>query len=179
MKRPLPTASIMPSCGFSLAVSGRTMPLLVFSSRSTGLITTRSPSGLNFMRDPPSVGWFSTQLVRVLMILESARSFKGPGAPRGARPLGISVVSVGEPGSLPELQCHQHVASVGRVDVEECGADGSQSADGGQLDCVARVCRAPGIEGCEDISQSGARSRRCIGNSGVDGACEPVTGEPV
>src|SRR5207245_6677000 len=44
----LPTASTIPSCGFSLAVSGMTIPLLVISSRSTGLTTTRSPSGLRF-----------------------------------------------------------------------------------------------------------------------------------
>src|SRR6187399_3292224 len=34
-----------PSWGFSLAVSGRTMPLLVISSRGVGWMTTRSPSG--------------------------------------------------------------------------------------------------------------------------------------
>src|SRR5260370_30401325 len=39
----------MPSWGFSLAVSGRTIPLFVFSSFSTGLTTTRSPNGLRFM----------------------------------------------------------------------------------------------------------------------------------
>src|SRR5437870_5613123 len=47
--RPGPTASTMPSWGFSLAVSGRTMPLFVLSSRSTGLRRTRSPRGLTFM----------------------------------------------------------------------------------------------------------------------------------
>src|ERR1700674_4806602 len=76
MKRPLPTASTMPSCGFSLAVSGSTMPLLVFSSRSTGLITTRSPSGRSFME--PSLGGdntFSTQLARVLMIADQGVAF--------------------------------------------------------------------------------------------------------
>src|SRR3954453_23168600 len=40
---------ISPSWGFSLAVSGRTMPLLVISSRALGLMTTRSPSGRSFV----------------------------------------------------------------------------------------------------------------------------------
>ena len=40
---------IVPSWGFSLAVSGRTMPLLVISSRAVGLMTTRSPSGRSFV----------------------------------------------------------------------------------------------------------------------------------
>ena len=34
--RPGPAARIVPSWGFSLAVSGRTMPLLVISSRALG-----------------------------------------------------------------------------------------------------------------------------------------------
>src|SRR5690242_8920051 len=38
-------ARISPSWGFSLAVSGSTMPLLVISSRGVGLTTTRSPWG--------------------------------------------------------------------------------------------------------------------------------------
>ena len=46
--RPGPTARIVPSWGFSLAVSGRTMPLLVISSRGVGWMTTRSPSGRSF-----------------------------------------------------------------------------------------------------------------------------------
>src|SRR6476620_5116365 len=45
-RRPAPTARTVPSIGRSLlAVSGRKMPPLVFSSRSAGLITTRSASG--------------------------------------------------------------------------------------------------------------------------------------
>src|SRR6478735_6843665 len=40
---------ISPSWGFSLAVSGRTIPLLVISSRALGLMTTRSPSGRSFV----------------------------------------------------------------------------------------------------------------------------------
>src|SRR2546430_10174121 len=39
----------MPSWGFSLAVSGSTIPDLVFSSFSTGFTTTRSPSGFRFV----------------------------------------------------------------------------------------------------------------------------------
>src|SRR5450759_5674814 len=40
---------MVPSCGFSLAVSGRTIPLLVTSSRALGLMTTRSPRGLSLL----------------------------------------------------------------------------------------------------------------------------------
>src|SRR5450759_1115854 len=46
---PGPTARMVPSCGFSLAVSGRTIPLLVTSSRALGLMTTRSPRGLSLL----------------------------------------------------------------------------------------------------------------------------------
>ena len=46
--RPGPTARIVPSWGFSLAVSGITMPLLVISSPGVGWMTTRSPSGRSF-----------------------------------------------------------------------------------------------------------------------------------
>src|SRR5438270_23364 len=57
---PVPTASTMPSWGFSLAVSGITIPLLVRSSLSTGLSTTRSPSGFRFMCDSPQLNSVST-----------------------------------------------------------------------------------------------------------------------
>src|SRR5450759_390468 len=46
---PGPTDRMVPSCGFSLAVSGRTIPLLVTSSRGVGWMTTRSPRGLSFL----------------------------------------------------------------------------------------------------------------------------------
>src|SRR5438132_7918487 len=85
MKRPLPTASIMPSWGFSLAVSGRTIPLLVFSSRSTGLITTRSPSGRSRILLPPCrrsaacrLRTLSTHQLRVLIVAHLGRPFQGP-----------------------------------------------------------------------------------------------------
>src|SRR5690606_18835714 len=39
-----------PFCGFSLAVSGRTSPLAVVSSSSTGLMISRSPRGFSFIR---------------------------------------------------------------------------------------------------------------------------------
>src|SRR5262249_24613477 len=42
---PGPTAITLPRCGFSLAVSGSTMPPAVFSSASICWITTRSSSG--------------------------------------------------------------------------------------------------------------------------------------
>src|SRR5215204_4639055 len=47
---PSPTASTLPFWGFSLAVSGRTMPDAVVSSSSSALTISRSPSGLSFMR---------------------------------------------------------------------------------------------------------------------------------
>src|SRR5438046_2120721 len=46
---PGPTATTVPSWGFSFAVSGRTIPLLVISSRAFGLIKTRSPSGVTLV----------------------------------------------------------------------------------------------------------------------------------
>ena len=47
-RRPSPAATTVPRCGFSLAVSGRTIPVLVVSSRPEGRTTTRSPSGRSF-----------------------------------------------------------------------------------------------------------------------------------
>src|SRR5262245_10334213 len=47
--RPGPTARISPSWGFSFAVSGRTSPLFVISSRGVGFTTTRSPSGVSLV----------------------------------------------------------------------------------------------------------------------------------
>src|SRR3990170_1137212 len=47
--RPGPMARMRPSLGFSFAGAGRTMPLLVISSRAVGLTTTRSPSGLSLV----------------------------------------------------------------------------------------------------------------------------------
>ena len=46
---PSPTARTLPFCGFSLAVSGRTMPEAVVASSSTALTIRRSPSGLSFI----------------------------------------------------------------------------------------------------------------------------------
>jgi hypothetical protein len=40
---------MVPSWGFSLAVSGRTMPERVISSRSFALMTTRSASGCSLV----------------------------------------------------------------------------------------------------------------------------------
>src|SRR3954452_3673864 len=49
LSRPSPTASTLPFCGFSFAVSGRTSPEAVVVSSSTALTIRRSPSGLSFM----------------------------------------------------------------------------------------------------------------------------------
>src|SRR6185436_8817599 len=46
---PSPTARTFPFCGFSFAVSGRTMPEAVVVSSSTALTIRRSPSGLRFI----------------------------------------------------------------------------------------------------------------------------------
>src|SRR5665213_2687838 len=52
---PSPTANTLPRRGFSLAVSGRTIPLLVLLSASTRLIRILSPSGRNLaISDAPS-----------------------------------------------------------------------------------------------------------------------------
>ena len=45
---PFPTATILPSWGFSFAVSGMMIPPLLFSSSSTRLTMTRSCKGLIF-----------------------------------------------------------------------------------------------------------------------------------
>src|SRR3954464_5532957 len=48
-RRPGPTARTSPCWGFSLAVSGMTRPLAVFSSDSFGFTTMRSSRGCRFM----------------------------------------------------------------------------------------------------------------------------------
>src|ERR687889_2108805 len=67
--RPGPTAMTVPSCGFSLAVSGMTRPEAVVVSASLAWTTTRSSSGLMLTLvavvtsvTPPSVsdGWLLT-----------------------------------------------------------------------------------------------------------------------
>src|SRR5439155_12076344 len=46
---PSPTAKTLPRCGFSLAVSGRTIPLAVVSSSSIGETISRFPRRLSFI----------------------------------------------------------------------------------------------------------------------------------
>src|SRR4051794_23393175 len=48
-----PTATTLALWGFSLAVSGNTIPDSVVCSRSTSLSIARAPSGLNFIFRPP------------------------------------------------------------------------------------------------------------------------------
>src|SRR4051794_30934792 len=50
LRPPGPTASTRPRCGFSFAVSGRTMPLAVVSSSSRASTIRRSPSGCRFIQ---------------------------------------------------------------------------------------------------------------------------------
>ena len=52
-REPGPTARTRPRCGFSFAVSGRTIPLNVCSSSSRTSTIRRSPSGCRFIRRPP------------------------------------------------------------------------------------------------------------------------------
>src|SRR5688572_26364172 len=59
---PSPTARILPRLGFSLAVSGRTMPLLVLLSASTRFTRILSPSGR-------SLGIFETPFGGVSFVL--------------------------------------------------------------------------------------------------------------
>ena len=56
LQRPGPTASTVPCCGFSLAVSGMTRPDAVVCSASDGLTTTRSSRGLKFICFPFRAG---------------------------------------------------------------------------------------------------------------------------
>ena len=50
LRLPGPTASTRPRCGFSFAVSGRTIPLAVVSSSSRASTMRRSPSGCRFIQ---------------------------------------------------------------------------------------------------------------------------------
>src|SRR3712207_3244090 len=52
---PSPTATTFAVWGFSLAVSGSTIPEGVVSSRSTIWTSARSPRGLNFISLPPLI----------------------------------------------------------------------------------------------------------------------------
>src|SRR2546423_648042 len=62
---PSPTARTLPRCGFSLAVSGRTIPLAVVSSSSIGRTISRFPRGLSFIVLPSVVKSFGTRAMRV------------------------------------------------------------------------------------------------------------------
>src|SRR5687767_13024333 len=72
---PSPTATTSAVCGFSLAVSGSTMPEGVVSSRSTSLTSARSPKGLNFTSLPPLSSDFTRRSA------EPRDSFGLPGVP--------------------------------------------------------------------------------------------------
>src|SRR5207247_5083907 len=53
LRLPGPTARTLPRCGFSFAVSGRTIPLVVVSSSSRTSTMRRSPSGCRTIQMPP------------------------------------------------------------------------------------------------------------------------------
>src|SRR6476469_7106855 len=86
---------IEPSWGFSLAVSGRTMPLLVISSRSLGLMTTRSPSGRSF--------------VAVAVALANVHSScGGQGRPSGVESADTPAAGLGREGDVPRNLLWRH-----------------------------------------------------------------------
>src|SRR4051794_29767913 len=58
---PSPTARILPRLGFSFAVSGRTIPLLVFDSASTRFTRILSPRGRSL-----AMIWVSLRLLLVI-----------------------------------------------------------------------------------------------------------------
>src|SRR3712207_5207374 len=66
---PSPTATTSAVWGFSLAVSGSTMPEGVVSSRSTSLTSALSPRGLNFISLPPLLFGLHTTLRRTPRLL--------------------------------------------------------------------------------------------------------------
>src|SRR5260221_8525896 len=53
LRLPGPTARTVPRCGFSCAVSGKTMPPIVVCSSSRASTISRSPSGFRFILRPP------------------------------------------------------------------------------------------------------------------------------
>src|SRR5471032_3409564 len=53
---PSPIATILPFCGFSLAVSGSTRPLAVVCSSSIACTIRRSPRGLSFILKTSALG---------------------------------------------------------------------------------------------------------------------------
>ena len=55
---PVPRATTLPSCGFSLAVSGMMIPPFLTSFSSTGSTRTRSPRGFTFCAIVRCVSWF-------------------------------------------------------------------------------------------------------------------------
>src|SRR5579863_3956708 len=71
--RPLPTAITVPSWGFSLAVSGITMPLLVISSLAAGFTTTRSPTGRIFCATTYSPFQYIEVLTGIIGVRQQSR----------------------------------------------------------------------------------------------------------
>src|SRR5262249_42534447 len=72
LRLPGPTARTLPRCGFSFAVSGRTIPLVVVSSSSRTSTIRRSPSGCRSIQMPPCYGLCDTAWHSPMM---SARRF--------------------------------------------------------------------------------------------------------
>src|SRR5258708_2273310 len=112
----------MPSWGFSLAVSGSTIPLFVFSSFSTGLTTTRSanrlrfmcalPRGLRFLvgDHAPRVGQVHAPPVGVL-----AEDLSPQAGAREARRHQVVLDALAPEAHGPALDCHTYQPSEGSI----------------------------------------------------------------
>src|SRR6266540_6833840 len=85
---PVPTAMMMPSCGFSLAVSGMMMPPFLISFSSAGSTRTRSPRGLRLVLAIVRF-CFRFGLFRFRFRFEST-----PAAPRGGKSVLVFGLSV-------------------------------------------------------------------------------------
>src|SRR5690242_1624671 len=76
-RRPSPTARILPRLGFSFALSGRTIPLLVLLSASTRFTRILSPSGrsLGIVVSPCLCGWLVVTGYLLLAVVTGHLSF--------------------------------------------------------------------------------------------------------
>src|SRR5215211_931325 len=85
-RRPSPTATIVPRCGFSLTVSGITIPDLVVSSRLEGRTTTRSPSGRSFAATSVPLDWVVAMFASS-NLTDSRSHHRGTGPPASSNQL--------------------------------------------------------------------------------------------
>src|SRR5438477_392353 len=173
---PVPTASTMPSWGFSLAVSGITIPLLVRSSLSTGLSTTRSPSGFRFMCDSPQLNSVSTPRPQALSTRQGRLLILLLPSPReGLNLFGRHSLCAGDQvEGAGRLGVRDHDPGLGEVHgrrvggiAENLGGDPVRLQDGGdqvglepRTRGVAKVAQAVeqrGLEAAEAVLEAGQR----------------------